>query len=349
MLYSNNVIKNIGKNLRKDVKSKPDIEILTKWRAEHIYPMGTFVRTLRMKVSYSPKTKIGNVIVAQRLKRLPTILDKLNRQPTMDLSKMQDIAGVRTIFPKIEDVIKFVDIYKNQTKLKHERVDNDKYDYIKTPKNDGYRGVHLVYKYQNPESTKYPDHDRYNGTLVEIQFRSKLQHYWATSIETADLASKSGLKYGKGAKEWKTYFKLLSSMIALMEECDTINEHKNKSFEDLRNEFIALDNTKHLTATLNRFSSAINTSFDHPKFIKYVVLSIDPINDKVSVMGFENPDNANEYYDKLEAQESVNNTVLVSAGKLTQLKQAYPNYFADISNFIELIDNIKNHRQIDSI
>lgn len=342
MLYSNNVIKKAGKNLRLNPKSKKDIEILTKWRAEHIYPMGTFVRTLRMKVSYSPKTKINNVIVAQRLKRLPTIIDKLQRQPTMDLSKMQDVAGVRAIFPKITDVTNFVDIYKKKTKLKHKRVDNDKYDYITSPKMDGYRGVHLVYKYQNPEPTKYPEHDKYNGTLVEIQFRSKFQHYWATSIETADLASKSGLKYGKGAKEWKIYFKLLSSMVAMIEDCSPIDEHKNKSFADLRSEFIALDNKMNLTNTLNNFSAAIKTSFDRPKFIKYVVLSIDPINDKVSVAGFKNPEDANKHYGKIEAQGTGSDTVLVSVGKLTQIKQAYPNYFADISNFMELIESIKD-------
>jgi hypothetical protein len=213
---------------------------------------------------------------------------------------------------------------------------------VTVPKSDGYRGIHLVYKYKNPEPTKYPEHDAYNGALVEIQFRSKFQHYWATSIETADLASKSGLKYGKGRKEWKTYFKLLSSMIALIEDCEPIGEHRGKGFAELRDEFINLDNTKKLTATLNKFSSAINKSFDRPKFIKYVVLSIDPIKDRVRVAGFKDPETANEYYNELESRDSDNDTVLVSAGELTKLKQAYPNYFADISNFIGLIDSIKN-------
>lgn len=35
--------------------------------------------------------------VSQRLKRLPTIEDKLRRLPRMDLSSMQDIGGCRAV------------------------------------------------------------------------------------------------------------------------------------------------------------------------------------------------------------------------------------------------------------
>jgi len=35
------------------------------------------------------------VEVTQRLKRVPTIVDKLRREPTMQLASMQDIGGCR--------------------------------------------------------------------------------------------------------------------------------------------------------------------------------------------------------------------------------------------------------------
>ena len=64
-------------------------DILTNWRASHGYPVNTFQATLRLRLR-----KIdAKAIVAQRIKRTPAILSKLNRFNTMRLSQMQDIGG----------------------------------------------------------------------------------------------------------------------------------------------------------------------------------------------------------------------------------------------------------------
>src|SRR2546425_2674980 len=63
------------------------IDLAEKWRACHAYPINTFQATLRVKLrQYSPDS-----IAAQRLKRMPTIIDKLKRFPDMNLARMQDI------------------------------------------------------------------------------------------------------------------------------------------------------------------------------------------------------------------------------------------------------------------
>src|SRR5574337_793891 len=52
----------------------------------------------------------SQVLVGQRLKRLPTIIDKLGRLPAMKVTRMEDIAGCRAIFPggrsEIEGVLR---------------------------------------------------------------------------------------------------------------------------------------------------------------------------------------------------------------------------------------------------
>src|SRR3989344_2389410 len=52
-----------------------------------------------------------SALVVQRLKRLPSILKKLKRryegkEPTMNLSQMQDIAGCRAVLSNVESVKK---------------------------------------------------------------------------------------------------------------------------------------------------------------------------------------------------------------------------------------------------
>ena len=42
--------------------------------------------------------------VSQRLKRLPTIVDKLRREPTMKLSQMHDIGGCRVVLESAAEV-----------------------------------------------------------------------------------------------------------------------------------------------------------------------------------------------------------------------------------------------------
>lgn len=59
-------------------------DLAERWRACHAYPINTFQSTLRKKLRKLANFS-GGTIVAQRLKRMPTIIDKLRRFPTMQL------------------------------------------------------------------------------------------------------------------------------------------------------------------------------------------------------------------------------------------------------------------------
>src|SRR5258708_5441751 len=65
------------------------LDLLIAFRAAHQYALLKANNGLRSVV----RTSGCRVEVSQRLKRMNTILDKLIREPTMQLSNMQDIGG----------------------------------------------------------------------------------------------------------------------------------------------------------------------------------------------------------------------------------------------------------------
>ena len=71
-------------------------DVLDSYRASHQYPLRKATMGLRSMVA-----TIGSAgPVSQRLKRHVSILIKLEREPTMQLSTMQDVAGCRAVVGK---------------------------------------------------------------------------------------------------------------------------------------------------------------------------------------------------------------------------------------------------------
>jgi len=61
--------------------------ILSNFRSAHAFPLNAVTVTVRQKALLVNQS----AVVAQRLKRLPTILDKLTRIPTMSVTTMHDL------------------------------------------------------------------------------------------------------------------------------------------------------------------------------------------------------------------------------------------------------------------
>lgn len=93
------------------------LDLAERWRASHAYPINTFQATMRTKLRDYPKDPIA----AQRLKRMPTIIDKLRRYPAMQLTTMQDIAGVRAIVSSVKHVYELVAEYKDSSRFAHKQ------------------------------------------------------------------------------------------------------------------------------------------------------------------------------------------------------------------------------------
>ena len=120
--------------------------------------------------------------------RLTSVLAKLTREPTMKLSQMQDLGGCRAILSSIESVKRLASFYRNP--IRGEQGQSKCYDYIENPKPDGYRGIHIVGRYR----ARITNNDIWNGQRIEIQLRTKLQHAFATAVETVATFTRSGLK-----------------------------------------------------------------------------------------------------------------------------------------------------------
>ena len=181
-----------GDRVRNGTASAEDHEVIQSWRAAHRSVLNTFQAILRTRTRHSTNK------VAQRLKRRSTIYDKLHRQPGMDLSRMDDIAGCRIIFRSINQLRQFrAELHKARFnhRLRHES-DPDKYDYIAHPKPSGYRGIHDIYSY-DVNSASGAD---LKGLNVEIQYRTGIQHAWATAVEILGGITDSQPKFDRGAR-----------------------------------------------------------------------------------------------------------------------------------------------------
>jgi putative GTP pyrophosphokinase len=92
---SKGAVNRAGEALRspaRDALSGADASALENWRASHNAVLNKFQAILR------GRTKGKGIVVAQRLKRRATIVDKLHREPKMQLSRMDDVAGMQTNF-----------------------------------------------------------------------------------------------------------------------------------------------------------------------------------------------------------------------------------------------------------
>ena len=104
MNLSKSAINRIGDIVRrgKDAAGYSEaVDTVNAWREQHGYLMDRYYDKC---VKLAKRIDEKNIIVAERLKRLPTIIDKLGRFEKMSLSRMQDIAGVRIIVNGMDEL-----------------------------------------------------------------------------------------------------------------------------------------------------------------------------------------------------------------------------------------------------
>lgn len=336
----------INKTSSNNEKEKA-LEILNNWRAIHRYPMHIFKQRLK-RVS---KKIDENTLSVQRLKRLSSILKKLQRKyygnnPSMNLSQMQDIAGCRVVMSNVELARKLYKEKYLQGDLKHKKV-NEK-DYITYPKEDGYRSIHLIYRYKSDKKGKKD----YSGLLVEIQIRSKLQHIWATAIEIADFFTGQAIKSNEGQKEWMDFFRLVSSAFALMENTALVpNTPTNK--QELYSQIKKKEKELQVIKVMKGWEQAIRVfkqaSKEKPN-LQFFLLELDLIQERLIVKGYAKNQEEKAISDYANAEKRNQNkkeydVVLVGADTTNDLKKAYPNYFMDTKEFLINLKKILNKVQ----
>lgn len=311
-----------------EVQRLQAMAVLSNWRAAHAYPMHAVLITLRTMAREADK----NAIVVQRLKRTPSIIGKMQRYPSMNLSRMQDIAGCRAVVNTVKEVKKLTSkITTSRTRNKLHKT----HDYINQPKESGYRGIHLIYKYGG-EKAEYSDY------FVEIQVRTKIQHAWATAVEIIDTFTKQALKTSKGKQEWLDFFRYVSAEFAKLEKTPTgiVDDIDTKA------EVIRLAHKLNVINLLNAY--AVSTKYVTKKNdnkTDYFLLELTEHAHQLRVTQFGPSELqiATEQYLLKEEQAKIDdsyNVVLVSANNVHALKAAYPNYFAQSKDFLKHLNTV---------
>ena len=344
--YSKKEIKRAGLILANNESTQEEkllaLEKLNNWRSVHAFPLNRINAFLRFRTT---KVEQG-VIVSQRLKRAPSIIKKLNRFSSMNLARMQDIGGCRAILSDTQKVYDLKDSIFDSN-INHILV-NEK-DYIANPKESGYRGIHLIYKFQNKGNSKF---NIYNGLLIEIQLRSKVQHAWATAVEIIDTFTKQNLKSSQGEEQWLLFFQLVSQLFSLSEKKDKIqNTEESIRLGKLRRQVTELAIELKVLERLTAFSVTSDFIKDQIEKWSYIILILDIVNLSISVEYFKkiHLTTATNRYKNLEKVTVDNKNidiVLISLESIKNLAEAYPNYFADSNYFSYLLrQQIQNSHQ----
>lgn len=314
-----------------EAERKQALEIIDNWRAAHAYPLHVFYMNLRGKAGSR-----SDILVAERLKRLDSIVGKLQRESSMQLYRMQDLGGCRMVLPTLDEVYSFSEKIQ-KSRIRHEFKKSN--DYIKEPKKSGYRSLHLIYKFK----TDTPEKDIYNQypMLIELQFRTHLQHIWATALETIGFFTNQALKAGQGSKDVLRFFVVVSSLFAIKEGCPvvpgTVNDEK-----ELISEVAEINDRHHVLDMLKTIRTIIDyDSKKTPDKRGYYILQLNYETHRLKRWFFKPSEleKANRMYDYLEETrgDTPLDIVLVRASSYAAVKAAYPNYFMDIGEFVDIV------------
>lgn len=325
-MTSRSKIDKIGDTLKKreDLNSS-ELKILLQWRNGFSDDLAYFYRKLSEQIEEEKR-----VALVRRIKRIDSIKKKLIRFKTMRLSTFQDIAGIRMILKSEEFLNEAYTLLRVQsTKHKLKRVDN----YHKNPKEDGYRGIHLIYQ-------------TLSNIQLEIQLRTELEHIWATAVETYGELQKTSFKTGEGNSEWKDFFRLLSSYFAIIENSQPLEDHltlsKAKLRKLLKDRIKSLKVIEKLNASTNNINIILDKHNKTGRRGKYALIELDILNNTTKVELFNKKDQSKaiEIYTQKELSNDGKNYVFVNIDDVEKIQDSYPNYFLNTRRLLELLSKI---------
>lgn len=139
------------------------IRDIESYRAQFAKPLRAMNMALRRYVRQAEVS----AQVTQRLKKVPTIIDKISaRETALNLTTMHDIGGCRAVVEDLEALNQLLRVILERNPhriIKHR-------DYVTDPRASGYRAHHLIFETSN--------------TLpVEVQLRTRSMHIWAETVE----------------------------------------------------------------------------------------------------------------------------------------------------------------------
>lgn len=348
--FSSSKISKAGKRLRKDEtpadQREASLDVLAYWRAQHSGPLNIALSELETASVQHDKS----TLLASREKRAKSIVDKLKRERSMNLTTMQDIAGCRAIVGVQKDVLK---VAKSLRKKKHIKQVNN---YIDSPKSDGYRGIHLVGKYSTKE---------FQHLQVEFQIRTNIQHAWATAGEITELFSATPIKNLHGDAHWKHFYKLVADCFAIIDDKYINRDIRPDSFDTEQATYLLRNrHSAEISSIAREIKKRSKELKVHEKFnvfrktLQFSILHVPPGSNYCVIhainLGTATPSiKVHMCKDVVSAQainfdiekniinDSNELVVMLSVGAMASLEAAYPNYFADSGYFLRLLKTIE--------
>lgn len=226
------------------------ILILDSWRHQHEEPAQIFFKKLVGIINKYPDS-----MATYRLKRKESILKKLYRSNgNFELGAMDDIAGCRVIVNSVSEVY---EVYNEILNLKRaEEIDIKKTkDYIKNPEESGYRSLHIIVK----QTLTQEDIDR--QYRIELQIRTKLQHYWSTAVEAMseidNVEYKDPTLISKGNIRIQSCLQFFKVISKLFDCCENNDDARSKSKEKFVNSVRTNDNFKEIIEDLKAARNSV--------------------------------------------------------------------------------------------
>lgn len=323
-MVSNKKIYKLSKKVRENNGAVSDDELLMiqDYRTSFTHPLSATFHKIRRIANKFDK----EAIVAFRLKRIGTIINKLLRLPDTYITTMGDIAGIRCIFNSQEALYKTLESIKD--KFEH---DDRIRDYIVDSKEIGYKGVHIYVRHKQ------------TGKKIEVQLRTTKDHNWATLVEITDFLYDLRLKElgAKSDEDFAKFHALLSSDKELTED-------------EAHFIYMVLDKTDFITKLSRTFrnnNKAVKLKWaeqarNHSFFL------IEASKQKVPhLRSFSSFKKAEEQYFKRYLENQDAEIVLTSIPKpdFKQISIAYANYILSYHNFMSDIKPILKQMAVEAL
>lgn len=344
----------MGKILRdhsahdEDDKYRQSFITAQRWRGQHFTPTEQCFEDV-----LNCSQQCDQSVATYRLKRMTSIIRKLQRPHThFKLGELDDIGGCRLIVDTNAEVQEAAEYLESKFSLKNGG--KTRKDYILNPQKSGYRSRHILTSIDS-ESGCYH---------IEIQIRTKLQHYWATAVEASDEI------YGTHYKNQGTddnlppidqdrmhFFAIVSSLFAIEEnspEVPGFTDNKRSLITQLNESDCSKQILRDLKATTDSVFNIDLPQTDHQELF---LLKFSRANQYLDIVPFRQKDlrealnqydaleneiepmNAQQYSNLKGAETFYDNVVLVFAQNPQQLNIAYPNYSANVNQFVEKVSD----------
>lgn len=352
MKYSKSKVDQAGQILANDDQSVIEKYLLAEdvfddYRSAHLEPLMKTTLDLQKWMEASSK----GYYIALRLKRKPQILRKLKRFHVR-LSQLQDIAGTRIILDKNSDVDETAEYLLAKIRAQEELKLSKDTDYrIRGRDDSGYRARHIILDY--------------NGYKIELQLRSKIQHFWAEKIERTSVVYGYFLKELEGDPIVLNYFKQLSDVFYEFEANRRPSYSQRLNLDQLYPKALAIieasDKHKVLNShpdrnvlkTLTEISQAnppqgglynwiLIFNWDTGNFVNWLRVTSDPIE---AIKLYSNNEKDFPAQDNFEV-------VLVGASDVSTIEQTHSHYFGIesyegvLQNLDESVESIKKAQLI---